>query len=374
MADIEQDIIDIMKACGIDYVLTLPCDKIKNLLAKIPENFKEVRMTREANGVGIAAGLYLAGMKPAMMIQSTGIGNSLNDLASLHMTYHIPLPILASWRGVYKEGIPAQEYFGGCLTCILDGTKMPYVAIGSATDFPKVSEAIDLSFSSKTPTVVLFSPKAWEGSTARQYEPDVTPQERSFDIICKSHVPRATQTRYEIIKGIAPYLRGKLVVSNIGVPSKELYAACDQDTNFYMLGSLGLASSIGTGLALGQDKEVVVLDGDGSILMNPNTLGSAAQEHPENLTIIAFDNSANGSTGNQPTYSSNMDLELLAKVYGIKNTTKVSTPDELFKALKSDRKGPRFIHVVILARNADVPNIPLKPEQIKDRFMKAIQR
>jgi sulfopyruvate decarboxylase subunit beta len=176
-----------------------------------------------------------------------------------------------------------------------------------------------------------------------------------------------------MIKGIVPYLEGRVVVSNIGVPSKELYAAIDQGTNFYMLGSLGLVSSIGQGLAMGQKKEVITLDGDGSILMNPNVLASVAQESPENLTIIAFDNSAHGSTGNQRTYSANMDLELLAKVYGIKNTSKVSTPEELLKALKTKGKGPRFIHAIVLAKNADVPNIPLTPGQIKERFMAAIK-
>ncbi len=373
MADIEQDVIDIMKACGIDIVLTLPCDKIKNLLAKIPRYFKEIPMTREENGMGIAAGLYLAGKKPAMLIQSTGIGNSINALSSLHMTYKIPLPILASWRGVYKEGILAQEHFGGCLPCILDGTKLPYATVGSMNELSEITRAIKLSYESNTPVVALLSPRIWGASTAPQYEPNIVPQERKFNINCNSHVPKATQTRYEMIKGIAAYIKGKIVVSNIGVPSKELYAACDQDSNFYMLGSLGLATSIGTGLAMSVDTEVIVLDGDGSLLMNPNALGSAAQEHPENLTIIAFDNSANGSTGNQPTYSSSMDLELLAKVYGIKNTSKVSTADELLKALKSGGKGPRFIHAIILAKNADVPNIPMTPVQIKERFMAGIR-
>ncbi len=373
MADVEQDVIDIMKACGIDIVLTLPCDKIKNLLAKIPVYFKEIPMTREENGMGIAAGLYFAGKKPAMLIQSTGIGNSINVLSSLHMTYRIPLPILVSWRGVYKEGILAQEHFGGCLPCILDGTKLPYATVSSMNELSEIKRAIELSFESNTPVVALLSPRIWEASTARPYEPDNVSKERKFNINCNSHVPKATQTRYEMIQGIAPYLNGKIVVSNIGIPSKELYAACDQDSNFYMLGSLGLASAIGTGLAMSVDTEVIVLDGDGSLLMNPNALGSAAQEHPENLTIIAFDNSANGSTGNQPTYSSHMDLELLAKVYGIKNTAKVSTVDELLKALRSAGKGPRFIHAVILAKNADVPNIPMTPVQIKERFMAGIR-
>lgn len=373
MANIEQEVIDIMKSCGLEVILTLPCDKIKNLLAMIPSNFKEIPLTREENGVGIAAGLYMAGKKPAMVIQSTGIGNSLNSISSLQKTYDIPLPILASWRGVYKEAIPAQVAFGKNLTSILEAADVPYITLGATSELGLIKKAINASFRSGTPLVVLLSPRLWEMSTEKHWNPDFAPEERRFSIDCHSVVPKATHTRFDMIKGIVPYLKGKVVVSNIGVPSKELYAALDQDTNFYMLGSLGLASSIGQGLAMGQKKEVVALDGDGSLLMNPNALASVAQEKPENLTIICFDNSAHGSTGNQKTYSERMDLELLAKVYGIGNTAKASTPDELLKALKAKGKGPRFIHAIIMAKNADVPNIPLTPKAIKERFMAAIK-
>ncbi len=362
-----------MKSCGLDVVLTLPCDKFKNLLAMIPANFKELPMTREENGVGIAAGLFMAGKKPAMMIQSTGIGNSLNSLSSLNMTYDIPLPILASWRGVYKEGIPAQMPFGKSLEAILDGAGIPYISLSTANELQLIKKAINQSYKSNAPVVVLLSPRLWEGSSEKHWNPDFATEERKFNIDCHSTVPKAIHTRFDMIKGIVPYLKGKVVVSNIGVPSKELYAAVDQPTNFYMLGSLGLVSAIGQGLAMGLEREVITLDGDGSILMNPNVLASIADEKPENLTIIAFDNSAHGSTGNQKTYSANMDLELLAKVFGIKNTAKVSTPDELLKALKNKNKGPRFIHAVVVAKNADVPNIPLSPKEIKERFMSAIK-
>jgi sulfopyruvate decarboxylase len=374
MANVEREVIDIMKSCGIDYVLTLPCDKIKCLLAMVPEHFKEVPMTREENGVGIAAGLFMAGKRPAMMIQSTGIGNSLNSLASLNQTYDIPLPILASWRGVYKEGIPAQVAFGKNLPGILEAAGVPYVTVGASSELDLIKKSIGLAFRSNTPIVVLMSPRLWELSTAQCWLPDFTLVERHFDIGGKTSVPEATHTRFDMIKGIVPYLKGRLVVSNIGVPSKELYAALDQDSNFYMMGSLGLVSAIGQGLAMGQSKEVITLDGDGSILMNPNVLSSVAQEKPSNLTIIAFDNSAHGSTGNQKTYSESMDLELLAKAYGMTNTVKASTPDELLKTLEAGGKGPRFIHAVILAKNADVPNIPLSPKAIKARFMAAINK
>jgi len=372
MANVEQEVIDIMKSCGIDVVLTLPCDKIKSLLAMIPSHFKEIPLTREENGVGIAAGLSMAGKRPALLIQSTGIGNSLNSLSSLNRTYEIPLPILASWRGVYKEDIFAQTAFGKCLPVILEASCVPYAAIGATSELDIIKKSINASFRSNMPLVVLLSPRLWEISTEKHWNPDFATAERRFDFDCRSVVPTATHTRYDMIKGIVPYLSGKIVVSNIGIPSKELYAAYDQDTNFYMMGSLGLVSSIGQGLAMGQQKEVITLDGDGSILMNPNVLASVAQEKPENLTIICFDNSAHGSTGNQKTYSENMDLELLANVYGIKNTSKVSTPDGLLKALEAKEKGPRFIHAIVLAKNADVPNIPLAPKDIKERFMAAI--
>lgn len=373
MANVEQEVIDIMKSCGIDVVLTLPCDKIKNLLAMVPANFKEIPLTREENGVGIAAGLFMAGKRPALMIQSTGIGNSLNVLSSLNRTYEIPLPILASWRGFYKEAIYAQTAFGKCLPAILDASDISHVEIGATGELELIKKAINASFKSNTPTVILLSPRLWEISTEKHWNPDFTTKERRFNFDCHTHVPRATHTRYDMIRGITSYLSGKVVVSNIGVPSKELYAAHDQDTNFYMTGSLGLVSAIGQGLAMGLDREVITLDGDGSILMNPNVLASVAQEKPEGLTIICFDNSAHGSTGNQKTYSENMDLELLAKSFGIGNTAKASTPEELLKALEAKGKGPRFIHAIIEAKNADVPNIPLTPAEIKDRFIMAIR-
>jgi sulfopyruvate decarboxylase subunit beta len=371
--NVEQGVIDVMKACGIDTALTLPCDRMKKLLPLIPPNFREVRLMREEGGVGIAAGLYMAGRKPAMVIQSTGLGNSLTVLSSLHKTYKMPLPILASWRGVYKENIPAQVHFGKSLPGILDNAGIPYIVAEEPGDLAAVKSAIFTAYEENTPYVVLFSPKIWERSSAKEMPPAIKPAERRFDIRCQDVVPAATTTRFEMIKGIVPYLRGKIVVSNIGVPSKELYAALDQPTNFYMLGSWGLATPIGIGLAHGKpDRQVVVLDGDGSILFQPSSIGMAAQERPDNLTIIAFDNNAHGSTGNQKTYSSEMDLGLLAAAYGIRNVANAATPGDLLLALEAKSKGLRFIHAPVLAQNANVPDIPMSPVEIKRTFMTAI--
>ena len=93
-----------------------------------------------------------------------------------------------------------------------------------------------------------------------------------------------------------------LLISNIGFPSRELFAAKDRTENFYMLGSMGLASSIGLGLALARpERKVIVLDGDGSVLMNLGTLATIAHHAPENYLLVILDNCCYGSTGSQPT-------------------------------------------------------------------------
>ena len=113
--------------------------------------------------------------------------------------------------------------------------------------------------------------------------------------------------------------KNAFLISNIGFPSRELFAAKDRKENFYMLGSMGLASSIGLGLALARhDRKVMVLDGDGSVLMNLGTLATIAHNAPENYLLVIFDNCCYGSTGSQPTCThQGTDLAAMASAAGV---------------------------------------------------------
>ena len=95
--------------------------------------------------------------------------------------------------------------------------------------------------------------------------------------------------RSEIIRDIAPVLCDQLVVCNIGLPSQELHLIDDQASNFYMLGTMGLSSSIGLGLALSQEKTVISIDGDGSILTNLGTLPTIANNVADNFILLIID-------------------------------------------------------------------------------------
>jgi sulfopyruvate decarboxylase beta subunit len=356
----------------IDLVATLPCDRLKNLLPLIAERFFEVELSREEDGVGICAGAFLAGAKPLMLIQSTGIGNLLNALSSLNFTYEIPLPIVASWRGVYQEAIPAQVYWGKHLTEVLEALDVRTYEVHSVGDVRLVGDGLRDSFRTSRPVVVLISPQVWSCESREIFgEPRY---ERSLPCARPPEAPlkRPHMTRYDAIKAVVPYLRRRAVVCNLGIPCKELHALCDQPSNFYMLGSMGLASSIGLGVSFYSEREVVVLDGDGSLLMNPNVLCSISQQARGNLTVVALDNGTYGSTGNQRTASQHLDLELLARSFGIYHTFKVYTAEDLLTTLQLP-VGPKFIHVVIKPGNANVPDLPYAPTQIKRRFMEHLR-
>ncbi|MFP4654434.1 MAG: sulfopyruvate decarboxylase subunit beta [Methanohalobium sp.] len=376
--DPENTIIQILQNNGIDYLGTLPCDRIKNLLPLISRNFVEIPLTREENGVGICAGLYMAGAKPMMVIQSSGLGNMINALESLNIACHIPLPIIASWRGVYKEGIEAQKPLGKALPSILEGAGIKYTIIDETGKLYLLGQAISDSFETRSPHIILISPKVWEPSTCSVWseQESVSFKKRSYEIIHKTRIFKPEMKRYDAIYAVSPLLNNEILVANIGIPCKELYSIRDRGLNYYMLGSLGLASSIGMGLALKSGRKVVVLDGDGSILMNPNALLEIARANPSNLIVIALDNGAHGSTGSQETFTAQfLDLEILAQAFGFVNTTKVHTKKELEEAFINAKNagGLTFIHVILKPGNVTCENIALSPVELTDRFMNALK-
>lgn len=180
--------------------------------------------------------------------------------------------------------------------------------------------------------------------------------------------------RIEALEQITSQLDEELVICNIGFPSRELYHMNDSPHHFYMLGSMGMASSIGLGLAMAQERKVIVFDGDGSILMNLGSLVTIYNQSPPNLVLVVLDNECYGSTGNQCTYSSTTDLKKVAEGVGFKNTILYTeSEDKIDFSHVLNMEGPVFVHMKVQAGNAKVPVIPMEPEEIKERFMREVQ-
>ncbi len=177
--------------------------------------------------------------------------------------------------------------------------------------------------------------------------------------------------RSEAIAAVAENASNALIICNIGFPSRELYAVKDRPENFYMLGSMGLASSIGLGLAMVRpDRKVIAIDGDGAVLMNLGTLATVANFAPKNYLLVILDNCCYGSTGLQPTCTHlGTDLAGMAKAAGAKDVKAVADLDSLRQALRESGNGVMVVKVE--PGNADVPIIDISPEEILQRFRRS---
>jgi thiamine pyrophosphate-dependent acetolactate synthase large subunit-like protein len=165
------------------------------------------------------------------------------------------------------------------------------------------------------------------------------------------------------------------IVASLGHPAYDLFAAGDRPANFYTWGSMGLASSIGLGLAIGRpDLRVFVLDGDGSLLMNLGSLATIAALQPQNLVLIVWDNEEYGTTGGQPTPTAGgADLAGAARALGVEQSVIVRTDRDLRDALaQSSRDGGASVIVAKVSESRPTMKPPLDCVFIKQRFMKAI--
>ena len=379
MRNPEEELLAVLEGAGVDFTASLPCEKFKVLLEMVGGRFPHAPLTREEEGAGICAGAALSGRRPAMFLQSSGIGNMINALLSLTQFYELPLALFISQRGIYREKIAAQFPMGRRLPAILKGAGIACSLIGTDKDFKIIRKKLPEVYKKNEVHAFLLSPAIWEQSEAAgMYSGcgalppcgfQARPGKSSEELSSSRAEKKPSSSRYEVLEAIAPYLEEKAVVCNLGFPSKELYHIMHRPSNFYMLGSMGMATPVGLGVSLTSAKEVVVIDGDGSLLMNPGTLATAAHLAPRNLTILAIDNRSYGSTGDQPTLAGScVDLEAVARGFGIIDTCKVSTKRQFAAVLRRPHKGLRFIHALAIPGNRDVPNIPLGHLAVKKQF------
>jgi thiamine pyrophosphate-dependent acetolactate synthase large subunit-like protein len=179
-------------------------------------------------------------------------------------------------------------------------------------------------------------------------------------------------TRIEATRAIVELADGAPIVASLGHPAYDLFAAGDRPQHFYTWGSMGLASSIGLGLALARpDLRVIVLDGDGSLLMNLGSLATIGLLQPNNLIVIVMDNEEYATTGGQPTPTAHgADLAGAARAMGITTAATVRSAGELRGALNTP--GPMFIAAKV-KESAPTAKPPLDCVFIKQRFMSAIR-
>ncbi len=181
---------------------------------------------------------------------------------------------------------------------------------------------------------------------------------------------RLQATRY-----VVQQVTDEPIIASLGNPKFDLFTAQDRPQNFYMWNSMGLASSMGLGLAMARpEQKVIILDGDGAILMNLNSLPTAAARSPHNLIHVIWDNHQFELTGGQPTHTAfRTDLAKMAQGAGFDKVETVETQEAFERAFcrALHEPGPWIIVAIIDAERA-TGRPPKSPTYIKHRFMESL--
>jgi thiamine pyrophosphate-dependent acetolactate synthase large subunit-like protein len=181
--------------------------------------------------------------------------------------------------------------------------------------------------------------------------------------------------RLEATRALSTWFGDSAVIASLGHPAYDLFTAGDRDANFYTWGSMGLASSIGLGLAMAQpERRVIVLDGDGSLLMNLGSLATIGWVRPKNLVLIVWDNQLYGTTGGQDTATAHgADLAAAAVAMGIRSVATVTNLEELTGVTtRVDAQSGPWVIVARVGENSPTAKPTLDYPLIKRRFMAAM--
>jgi len=322
---------------GTDFYCGVPDSLLKSFCAYLQDNVpanKNFITVNEGAAIGLAAGVYLATNKPALVyMQNSGEGNAVNPLTSLAdpKVYGIPILLLIGWRGEPGLKDEPQHVKQGEITLeLLKTLGIPYEVLPQ--EFVDAEAAIKKAFefmhSSNAPYALVIRKDTFE----------------PYDTLKKNTTPSSysltREEAIEIILKITSTINHPVFVCTTGMASRELYESRIRmgqkgDSDFLTVGSMGHASSIALGIALHvPDRTVFCIDGDGAMLMHMGALATIAESCVTNLKHIVINNGAHDSVGGQPTCGFKVDFRKTAKACGYQKTWLAITKEELIKAME----------------------------------------
>lgn len=360
-----------LKKMGFRFFSGVPCSFLKNLINYAINDCDYVAATNEGEAVAIAAGAYLAGEKPVVLMQNSGLTNAVSPLVSLNYPFRIPVLGFVSLRG--EPGIPDEpqhELMGRITTQMLDLMEIKWEYL--STDFEQAKNQLVRahSYIERDQTFFFVVKK-----NTFEKEPLKDQKQRSNLNVLKVGKTKDDQlpTRIEALKLINSLKDDKTVqLATTGKTGRELYEIEDAPNNLYMVGSMGCVSSLGLGLALAKkDKDIVVIEGDGALLMRMGSLATNGYYAPKNMLHILLDNNTHDSTGGQSTVSHNVNFVDIAAACGYSKSIYVHNLEELESCIKDWKreKSLTFLYMKIAKGSKEGLGRPkMKPYEVKERL------
>lgn len=376
MIEAEQ-FVAVVRAYGFGLWSGVPCSYLKPFINYVIDDpgARYVAAANEGDAVAIAAGAQLGGVRAIAMFQNSGLGNAVNPLTSLTHTFRLPVLLIVTLRG--EPGLPDEpqhELMGQITQQMLELMGIPWAWFPSEAAAVERTLQIAVAHMERTGTpYALVMRKGSVASCKLQSQPEVRPL---FPVAAaERQLPESTRSDYlRVVQSAVSDT--DLVVATTGYTGRELYASDDRENQFYMVGSMGCASSFGLGLALAQpERRVYVLDGDGATLMRMGALTTIGYQRPGNLVHILLDNGCHESTGGQSTVSHSVDFCAIAGACGYPDSRRVANAEALRLLLQSPPRMLRFIHAPMRTGVPDdLPRPTVTPVQVAQRLSRYIAR
>ncbi|MFG2337311.1 phosphonopyruvate decarboxylase [Streptomyces yangpuensis] len=364
-------LVELLRAQGHGPFTGVPCSflgpVISCLEAEHPQEY--IIAANEGEAVALAAGAVLAGRRPVVILQNSGLGNTVNPLTSLCHTLRLPVLLLVTWRGrPGRPDEPQHELMGRITQDML--TSMGVRNEVLPDDPALLAQRLDVAAGHMAGTGLPFAFIVPKGAVA------------PYPAAAPAPAPAAgppPMKRAEAIGHIVSAMDpATLLVATTGKTARELERDWDRPENLYVVGSMGCASSVALGVALhAPGRRVAVLDGDGAALMRLEAMATIGRHAATDLCHVLLDNESYESTGGQPTASAGVDFAGIAAACGYRAAHDVSDADALRTAvLRAQRDGGAHLVRVRIAPGSDpaLGRPALAPPASAARFKEAIAR
>lgn len=356
-----------------DSCLKYFCDD----LDRTPDVNHEIT-ANEGAAVGFAIGTYLStGRTPAVYMQNSGLCNSLNPIFSLVSkdVFNIPMLLIVGWRGDHENNSdePQHRKQGAVSEQLLRLAGFDVLVLDVAVKAHEFATIFTRKSRDSSRIAVLVKPKALVKSVTERTAPT------------KGWLTSSALTRESVLRSIINKSRPEdLVICTTGKASREVYEIRREQiapsavvSDLLVVGGMGHGSAIALGVATRTSKRVILIDGDGALLMHMGTMATIGRQRLDNFIHILVNNFCHESVGGQPTGSESIEFVSLATALGYKKGLSVSSVDTLKRSLDELfllSEGPVFMEVRVEAGSRDDLSRPLHtPAQNATAFARKVQ-
>ena len=341
---------------GFKSFVGVPDSILRNFTDTLRDSsLKNLVVANEGNAVAVAIGEYLGSGNPSVVyMQNSGFGNAINPLVSLadESVYSIPMLLIIGWRGEPgEEDEPQHGKQGNITTKLLELLEIPFVILNDY--FEESLNKLIQTMSKDSKPVALIVPKNSFLKTNSESN-----SQNDFSI-----------TRVQVIRElIRRNTNSQFFVATTGYTARELYEIRKESgksgQDFLSVGAMGHVSSIALGMARNSEKQIICLDGDGSLFMHMGSMTTIGKLNGINLIHIIFNNGMHQSVGGQPTGAANLSLNKIAENLGYDANYELNSISDLNDFFDNFPKtGKIFVDIKI--SNHSMENLSRPPKNFR---------